>query len=288
MRTLTSLACLAALGGCAIIVAPGDGEGNLHFRSAFSDDAGTVQGNGVSARDQRAVPALQGLEVSGSMTVDVRVGPAPSLLVEADSNLLPLIHTEPRGDSLHVYAERSINSRNPVHIIYTVPRLTRLESNGSGRVAVAGLDGAPLTVRKSGSGTAEIAGRVASLDATASGSGSVDARGLESASADLRLSGSGHMVVGQVRGDYARVEVSGSGDLQASGAVRSLTVRVNGSGGAHLDALAAQEADIESNGSGGVSATVHQSVRGRANGSGAIRVHGHPAQSSVSGNYIQI
>jgi hypothetical protein len=32
--------------------------------------------------------------------VDVRVGPATSLVVEADSNLLPLIRTDVRGDTL--------------------------------------------------------------------------------------------------------------------------------------------------------------------------------------------
>lgn len=286
MRTLVSLACLAALGGCVIVTSPGDG---THMYTAFTDGGGSaVQGNGVAARDQRSVPALPQLEVGGAMVVDVQVGPAPSLVVEADSNLLPLIRTEPHGDTLQVYAERSIRSSTPIHIIYTVPHLTGLQAGGSGRVAVAGLDGEPLTVRKSGSGQASLAGRVASLDAKSSGSGSLDASGLHSGAARLVLSGSGSVDLGQVRGDYARVDVSGSGDLRAAGAVQSLTVRVHGSGSAELAGLASRDADLAAYGSGGVTATVKQSLRGETHGSGSIRVYGHPAQSNVSGNFIQI
>lgn len=285
MRTLLTIACLAALGGCAIVVTPNDGD--FHVHSAF-DGISAVDGNGVAARDQRQVPAVQGLEVGGAMVVDVRVGPAPSLVVEADSNLLPLIRTETSGDTLHIQTERPIRSKNPIHVIYTVPRLTDLHASGSGRVAVIGLNGAPLTLRKSGSGAVELAGRVASLDARASGSGSLDASGLESASADLSLSGSGHVTVGQVRGDFARVDVSGSGDLRASGAVRSLTVHVSGSGSAQLSNLASDDAELVATGSGGVSATVKQSLRGQTHGSGGIRVYGHPAQSNVNGNFVQI
>ena len=89
MRTLIALACLAALTGCAIIVAPGDGDTRVH--TAWSSDA--KEGDGVAARDQRTIGTLPALDVSGSLPVEVRVGPAPSLVVEADSNLLPLIRT---------------------------------------------------------------------------------------------------------------------------------------------------------------------------------------------------
>lgn len=289
MRTLLTLACIAALGGCAIVVAPGaDGDGDVHFRTAFSSDAGTVEGNGVAARDVRQVASLAGLDVGGAMVVDVKVGPAPSLVVQADANLLPLIRTEADGGTLKVYAERPIHSHTPVHITYTVPHLTDLRAGGSGRVAVAGLDGAPLTVRRSGSGAIQVAGRVASLDAKSSGSGMLDASALHSASATVSMSGSGQVTLGQVRGDFARFDISGSGGLSAAGAVQSLTVRVHGSGSAQLEGLASQDADLVATGSGGVTATVRQSVRGQTHGSGGIRVYGHPAQSSVSGNFSQI
>jgi hypothetical protein len=285
MRTLISLACGAALlGGCAIVVTPNDGD--FHVYSAF--DSHAVEGDGVAARDSRAVGNLQGLEVGGAMVVEVRVGPAPSLLVEADSNLLPLIRTEAVGDTLRISSERPLRSRNPIHITYTVPRLTDLRAGGSGRVTVDGLNGAPLTVRKNGSGGTELRGRVARLDAQVSGSGGLDAEALEAGSATLNVGGSGGMTIGRVSGDYAQIEVNGSGRVRAGGAVRSLTVRVNGTGSADLSGLASEHADLVSNGSGSITANVKQSLIAQTTGSGGVRVYGNPAQRSITGKSVHV
>ncbi|MCC2974853.1 head GIN domain-containing protein [Massilia sp. IC2-476] len=287
MRSLIALATLAAvasLSGCAIIVAPNDGDVRMH--TVFS--SGAVEGNGIAARDQRQVAAHGQLDVSGSMLVEVRVGPAPSLLVEADGNLLPYIRTEERGNTLKIYNERQLRSQTPVRIVYTTPRLSDVNASGSGQVVVRDLNGAPLEVRKSGSGQVRLAGKVDSLLARVSGSGVLDAGELKSASADLGLSGSGRMNIGEVRGDYLRASVSGSGVLQAGGTVRSLNARVAGSGSVDLAGLSTQDADLAADGSGGIRATVKQSLIAHGGGSGGIRVYGHPAQRSVSGRNVHL
>jgi hypothetical protein len=281
---LASVAALASLAGCAIIVSPNDGD--VRMRTVFSDSA--VEGDGVAARDQRQVAVHRQLEVGGSMLVEVRVGPAPSLLVEADSNLLPFILTQESGDTLKISTERHLRSKTPIRVVYTTPRLSEVRVSGSGQVAVSELNGAPLDVRKSGSGQVRLAGKVDSLNARASGSGILDAGGLRSASADLSLSGSGRMNVGEIRGDYARVSVDGSGVLQAGGTVRSLNARVAGSGNVDLASLSTQDADLAANGSGGIRATVKQSLIAHGGGSGGIRVYGHPAQRSITGNGVHL
>lgn len=283
-RALLAIAALASLGGCAIIVSPNDGD--VRMRTVFSDSA--VEGDGIAARDQRQVAAHGELEVSGSMQVEVRVGPAPSLLVEADGNLLPHIRTEASGNTLKIANERSLRSKTPVRIVYTTPRLTEVRASGSGQVLVSGLDGAPLAVRKSGSGQVRLAGKVDSLQVRVSGSGVLDAGELRSASADLSLAGSGRMNIGEIRGDYARVSVAGSGVLQAGGVVRSLNARVAGSGSVDLAGLSTQDADLAADGSGGIRATVKQSLIAHGGGSGGIRVYGHPAKSSVTGRNVHL
>jgi hypothetical protein len=284
MRTLISLACLAALGGCAIIVTP-DGN-DMQFHSAFSSTS-AVDGNGMPARDERVIATLPRLQVDGSMQVDVRVGPAASVVVEADANLLPLIHTDARGDTLRIWSD-SIRSKNPVHIIYTVPTLTGVTENGSGRVSAVGLAGAPLEVSLNGSGLVQLAGSIDRLDAKVNGSGHVDAGRLRSSSAMLTVNGSGNLVAGEVRGEHATVSVHGSGKVQAWGAVRSLTVRVTGSGNAELDRLVSDQADLASTGSGAIGVDVRRNVLAQANASGLIRVHGNPAQRSISGKSVQL
>ena len=288
MRTSLSLAIAlscAALGGCAIVVNPGS-DGDVQVRTPFSHDL--LQGNGTVAREQRTVGTVQGLEVNGPILVDVRVGPATSLQVEADSNLLSLVRTDVRGNKLIVEAARGYQTRNPVRVTYTVPRLTDVRLAGSGQLSVQDLNGAPLTVVKTGSGTMVLAGEVASLEAESTGSGSIDAARLQSASASLRLTGSGRIEVGQVRGDYAIARLDGSGQLHVGGKVRALTARATGSGHLDLARLASEQADLSSTGSGGITANVKQSLIAQNDGSGGIRVYGNPAQRSIGGERVQL
>ena len=283
MRALSIVACAAILGGCAIVVAPG-GDGDFQVATPFSG----VEGNGVPARETRPVGAVQGIEVSGAVVVEVHVGPAPSLQVEADGNLLPLVRTDVRGDTLVVEMTRGYRSSNPVRVTYTVPRLGEVRHSGSGQLSVQGLNGGSLRVVQSGSGSTLLTGRVASLDVTGSGSGSVDASTLQSAGANLSMNGSGRINVGEVRGDHATATLTGSGQLRAGGSVRSLTARSTGSGHLDLVDLVSEQADLTSTGSGGLTANVKQSLVAQNGGSGGIRVYGNPAQRSVNGKLVQI
>lgn len=287
MRTSLAIAIAAfsaaALGGCAIIINP-DGNGDFQVHNAFS----SVDGDGVLAHEQRTVGTVQGLEVGGSMVVDVRVGPSTSLVVEADRNILPLIRTDVHGDTLSISTTESYRSHNPVHIVYTVPRLTELHQGGSSRVTLQDLNGAPLSVHHGGSGTLVLAGQVASLDIDNGGSGNVDAERLASGSARLTLSGSGRVDIGQVRGDYAIVNVSGAGRLRAGGAVHTLTAHSSGAGQLDLAALSSLQGDLSTSGSGDITARVKDALIAQTSGSGAIRVYGNPAQRDVSGHNVQV
>jgi hypothetical protein len=287
MRTLLALACIAALGGCVVIATP-SGTGGKDYQVYTPLNSMTIEGNGVAARDTRSVAALTGLDVGGSMIVEVRVGATPSLLIEGDSNVLPHVTTEARGSALYIGAKRPLRSTTPLRVTYTVQHLNDLHLGGSGHVTVRGLNGEPLAVRLGGSGVTRLAGEVGALDAKVSGSGKIEAGELRARSADVEVSGSGGVVVGEVHGDSARIQISGSGTVRTGGVVRSLNVRVSGSGSADLAGLASDQGDLASSGSGGISATVRQSVFARTSGSGPIRVYGQPAQRDVGGRGVQM
>jgi hypothetical protein len=277
MRTPFAIAITCAiLGGCAIIVAPG------------GDGAYSIEGNGVPARDERMIATVPALEVNGTITVDVRVGPATSLVVEADSNLLPYIRTELRGDRLVIEKERSFRTSHPVRVTYTVPRLANVRHDGSGYLSVQDLNGGPLVVEGRGSGSVLLTGRVSSLDVAQDGSGSIDATTLQSAGGNLTLNGSGRVVAGRMQGERVTASLNGSGQLRVTGAVRHLAARSNGSGHLDLADLVSEQADLSSTGSGGMTANVRQSLVAQNGGSGGIRVYGNPAQRTVSGKLIQV
>lgn len=283
MRTLLSLACVAALAGCAIIVTPND---DVQVHSVFSSDG--VAGDGRITSDQRPVSNLASLDVSGPMQVDVRVGGAPGLQIEADANLLPMIRSEVAGDTMRIWIDGQVKPSQPIRISYSVPKLTHLRATGSGRTDVSGLNGAPLTFVKTGSGKTQLSGNVGNLDVRSTGSGMVDAIGLRSTSAHASLVGSGRIMLGEVHGDQLTAHVRGSGDVEASGAVQTLNASVHGSGDVHVSRVTAQRADLSTNGSGDISALVKQSLVANGNGSGRITVHGNPNQRNVSGKHINV
>lgn len=283
MRTLLSLACVAALAGCAIIVTP---DHDVQMHSVFSGDG--VAGDGRVASEQRQVATLAGLDVSGPMQVDVRVGGKPGLQVEAESNLLPMIRSDVSGDTMRIWVDGKIKPSQPIRISYSAPQLSHLRATGSGRLDVSGLNGAPLTFVKTGSGKSVLSGNVGSFDVRSTGSGTIDALGLRSTGANANLTGSGRIMLGQVHGDQLNAHVRGSGDIEAAGAVQTLNASVHGSGDVHLSRLTAQRADLSTNGSGDISALVKQSLVANGNGSGRITVHGNPGQRNVSGKHIDV
>ncbi|HEU4850974.1 MAG TPA: DUF2807 domain-containing protein [Telluria sp.] len=286
MRTLSvlALACATLLGGCAIVIAPGNGESGVY--TAWSSK--TVEGNGNLQSERRDVAALRSLNVGGRMHTEVRVGGAPSLEIEADSNLLPLIKTEQSGETLRIWMEGSVKTDNPIRVRYTVAALDQVTQAGSGRTNITGLNGGTFTLVATGSGRTELSGRVERLNAQLTGSGGVSAAGLAIGDANVKLTGSGSMVLGTVNGRSLSANLHGSGQIEAGGTVEKLNANVHGSGGANFARLSSQVADLSSHGSGDISAIVKDSVVARSEGSGHITVYGNPAQRTVSGKRVQV
>lgn len=285
LATLSTLTAALALAGCAVIVLP-DGEG-IRYEGAFSGT--TVQGNDQPGVDSRAVErAVTALDVSGALQVEVRVGAAPSLRVEGDSNLLPLVHTDVSGNGLRIWTDGGFRTKNALRVVLTTPELTQVNSTGSGRLAISGLNGQPLSLSQSGSRGIQLSGDVSRLDLRHNGSGAVNAAGLRSASIQASMHGSGRLELGQLRGDQLNLDLHGSGGVSASGAVRSVSVRLYGSGSAELSGLASQGAELSTYGSGSISAAVSQTLVAESSGSGRITVYGNPAQRTVSGKHVSV
>src|SRR5471032_1979937 len=283
--SLATFGAFATLAGCAVIVMPDDA-GGVHYETAFGGSG--VAGNGQHQVERRDVAEVGGLDVNGPLEVEVRVGPAPSLQLDADSNLLAMVKTDTSGDRLRIWIDGSIRSSGPVHVVYTTPRLARIDSSGSGALTVSGLNGGVLTVSQNGSRSTELSGVVAKLDVSVNGSGGVNVAGLDSGSTVASLHGSGRLDLGQVRGDVLNLEVHGSGGVRASGSAHMLNVRLHGSGSADLAGLRSDAADLATYGSGSISAGVEKTLVAETSGSGHITVYGNPAQQSVRGKFVSV
>ena len=98
----------------------------------------SIQGSGVAKTESRTVPAFTKIELAGSPEVEVIVGKAVSLTVTADDNVLPLIDTEVKGETLEIGSHDSYNSHVGVKVKITVPSLEGANISGSGDIHVTG------------------------------------------------------------------------------------------------------------------------------------------------------
>jgi hypothetical protein len=99
---------------------------------------------------------------------------------------------------------------------------------GSGDVAVQGVDGEKFSARVSGSGDLEVSGRATTLDAVIEGSGDMDLGGLDAQDVRVSIDGSGDARVHA--GASLSATVNGSGDIRYKGSPPQTKISVNGSG----------------------------------------------------------
>ena len=93
-----------------------------------------------------------------------------------------------------------------------------------------------------------------------------------------KITGSGDMIITDVTRDKVVLNISGSGNIVASGRVGDLEAVVSGSGDLSLYELKADNINVTINGSGDAEVWANQSIFALINGSGDIVYKGNPAE----------
>lgn len=174
-----------------------------------------VKGSGNVQTEERTISDFTSVSLSGSPDLYIEVGGAPSLSIKAEDNLLALIRTEVKGDTLVIDSEKSYSSRKGIVIRVTVPDLESARLIGSGDIDIKGLQGDHFEASVQGSGDVRVEGTVRALSATVQGSGDMHLYDLNALDADVRVVGSGDIRV-QVTGNL-EASIQGSGDIRYRG-----------------------------------------------------------------------
>jgi hypothetical protein len=94
----------------------------------------------------------------------------------------------------------------------------------------------------------------------------------------FEINGAGKLAINGYQQDRLKVDVNGAGEVTAQGEAARLEVQVNGAGEGDFGKLTVQEADIELNGAGAVTAGPTQHAELEINGVGAIRLLNRPPE----------
>jgi hypothetical protein len=188
----------------------------------------TVQGSGVPAVQERLVRDFTGIETDGLIDVDVSIGEDWSVMVRADDNVLALISTEVRGDTLVFSSRGSFNAETDIHATVVMPDLDHVTASGLGSVKVEGLRGTTFTVEIHGSGDVIADGEVDAVDVTISGMGDAEFFGLVAKTVKADISGMGDAEVHAT--DSLDARVMGMGDVTYRGNPPTVVKEIDGMG----------------------------------------------------------
>lgn len=224
MKATLMLAVAITLGSTAAWAA----DRHHGWTSVQHNNEPTITGNGQVIRQVRPIGAVDAIEMAGASDAVVRVGPAASLTIEAESNILPLLTSETRGSTLKMGSRGSYRTQHSPRYFITLPRLAALNISGSGDADIIGVSSDQLRLGIQGSGDIRASGRTRYLRANVSGSGDMALRSLGVGDADVTVQGSGNITVAAA----GRVTASsyGSGDIELVGRPASLAIHKGGSG----------------------------------------------------------
>jgi hypothetical protein len=206
-----------------------------------------VNGSGAVRSEARAVRDFTGVDLSGTGTLVITQGATEALTIEAEDNILAVLTSEVRGDTLRLGVEEGVSIRptKPIRYTLAVKNLDDVKLSGSGRIEIGALRTERLAVRISGSGDATIGG----LSATT-----------------------------------LAVTVSGSGDIEAAGTVTRQEISISGSGAYAAEGLASREARVSASGNGRATVRVADTLDVQISGSGDIAYIGTPrVATDISG-----
>ena len=196
--------------------------------------------------ETRDLASFTEIDVDGSFDVFVTVGPAQSVKVTADADIIDRVVTEVDGDELTIKMKRgSYNNIRELRVDITVPSLTEAAMNGSGDIEVDGAKGDSFELSVNGSGDATLM----------------------------------NAMVGKVG-----LSVNGSGDVDASGTCTEVEAEVNGSGDVDASGLKCEIAVADGSGSGDIRVHATKEVKASMSGSGDITITGAPAKVKTSVN----
>lgn len=197
------------------------------FWNLFGSHRG-IRGSGNRVTETREIEDFDKIESKGSFDVVITAGEELGLEITFDDNLIDLIQTDVRGNTLRLGADENYNSRRSCRIDITVPSIERVKLSGSGDIFVMNLENEYFEFYLSGSGDLRAEGRTDELVVHVSGSGNIDTRDLKAKYVETSVSGSGDVKVYAAESFTGRI--SGSGDIDVYGNPPQISKRVSGSG----------------------------------------------------------
>lgn len=207
----------------------------------------SVDGNGKIVKEERTVTSFKKIDILGGFEVILNQGKEEKLELEVDENLLELIKTETKNNTLIIKSDKSIGKAKSLKLYITVVDLEDIDVSGAVELSNKGtFEGENLEIDVSGAGDVDLkvdledlsmdmsgasettlSGKANHFEIELSGAGELNAEKLQTRNTIIEISGAGSAVVHAK--NTLRVEVSGAGSVKYKGNPK-ITKDISGAG----------------------------------------------------------
>ena len=188
----------------------------------------SLRGSGNRKTENREVGSFKAIDSEGAFNFEVTCQKPVSFSIEADDNILPLIHSDVRDGVLYLRTEKGFNTREGIAVRITVPNLESIRAAGAGKFDITELKNDKFTVRTMGATSLTASGETKSVEIHNEGAGKIDTDGLHAQKAKVEISGAASVDV--YASEQLDASVSGVGRVSYSGDPKTVNKNVSGMG----------------------------------------------------------
>lgn len=196
-----------------------------------------VRGDGNVTTETRATSSFNAIAVTGSVDVYLSQGEKEEVTVEADQNLLEIIRTEVKGNTLHIYETKNIRKADARKVYITFQELNSLIAKGA----------------------TDVYGRTP----------------IRTESLEVGISGASDVTL-EIYTNELICRIDGAADGYLSGEVKAMIARVSGSSDLEAGNLISQTCQVETDGASDAQVHATESLDAKASGSSDIEYRGNP------------
>jgi len=195
---------------------------------ALAECEGGIDGNGFTKTESRAVTDFSKIYITGSFDAEIHSGEPYSLSITADENILPIIKSVVRGQTLYISSTDSYCTQNVLYLEIGTEKLNGIHSSGATDIQLTGVDSEKFDIRLEGACDMQIQGTAGKVISELKGGSDLDAKELKAGKVSVSITGAGDATV--YASDILEAEITGMGDIVYYGKPKVIRKNITGLG----------------------------------------------------------
>jgi hypothetical protein len=208
----------------------------------------TIDGNGNVITKKRAVSSFNKIDVSGGFEIVLNQANKEKLELEADENLIDLIKTNVKNNTLYISSTKPIGNSKTLRLYVTTVNVNEIKASGAIELKNKGIYQVnSLEIDISGAADLDLDLNVENLTIDMSGASEINLSGIAN-NFEIKISGAGELQASKLKTNNTSIDVSGAGNAIVY-VKKTLNIKVSGAGSIQYKGSPKIQEDISGAGS---------------------------------------